>query len=271
MLSTIYNACGNRLLASLPESIREHLVPYIESVSLSSGEVLSEPGRPLNQVYFPTTAIVSLVSVLGDGSSTQVAIVGNEGLVSIAVFLGGDTLPCRALVQTAGWAYRLKERLFRQYVDCSADLQPLLLPHAAALLAQVGQTVACNRHHSIEHQLCRWLLLNLDRLPSNTVITTHAQIAAMLGVRREGVTEAIGKLTTGGLIHHTRGCITVLDRRALEGRACECYGVVRNECRRLLSELMADRDGARRDASPWTVRNGRGTARSPYGRPALHA
>jgi CRP-like cAMP-binding protein len=191
----------------------------------------------LHHVYFPTTAIVSLLYVMMDGASAEIAVVGNEGVIGVALFMGGETMPNRAVVQSAGHAYRLKGQLLKQEFNRSGELQHLLLRYTQALLTQMAQTAVCNRHHSLDQQLCRWLLLSLDRLPSNELVMTQELIANMLGVRREGVTEAAGNLQKGGLIRYQRGHITVLDRARLEARACECYAVVKKEFDRLLPEV----------------------------------
>jgi CRP-like cAMP-binding protein len=200
------------------------------------GDVLYESGSELRHVYFPTTAIVSLLYVMLDGASAEIAVVGNEGIIGVALFMGGETMPNRAVVQSAGHAYRLKGQLLKQEFNRSGELQHLLLRYTQALLTQMAQTAVCNRHHSLDQQLCRWLLLSLDRLPSNELVMTQELIANMLGVRREGVTEAAGNLQKAGLIAYRRGRITVLDRAGLEARACECYAVVKKEFDRLLPE-----------------------------------
>jgi len=227
----------NHLLAVLPDSDSQRLRPFLELVALPLGKALYESGETLNHVYFPTTAIVSLLYELENGSSAEIAVVGNEGIVGIALFMGGDTMPNRGVVQSAGHAYRLSGQLLKQEFSRGGELQHLLLRYTLALLTQMAQTAVCNRHHTVDQQLCRWLLLSLDRLPANELSMTQELIANMLGVRREGVTEAAGKLQDAGLIHYRRGRITVLDRRGLEARVCECYGVVRKEFRRLLPEV----------------------------------
>jgi CRP-like cAMP-binding protein len=201
---------------------------------LSLGEVLYESGDQLRQVYFPTVSIVSLLYVLADGASAEIAVVGNEGIIGIALFMGGETMPNRAVVQSAGYAYRLKGQMLKEEFNRAGELQHLLLRYTQALLTQMAQTAVCNRYHSVDQQLCRWLLLSLDRLPSNELTMTQELIANMLGVRREGVTEAAGKLQSAGLIQYSRGQITVIDRPRLEERACECYKVVKKEFDRLL-------------------------------------
>jgi CRP-like cAMP-binding protein len=203
------------------------------------GEVLYESGSQLSHVYFPTTCIVSLLYVMEDGASAEIAVVGNEGLVGVALFMGGETTPSRALVQSAGYGYRLKGQLLKQEFTRAGAVQHLLLRYTQALLTQMAQTAVCNRHHSVEQQLCRWLLLSLDRLRSNELTMTQELIANMLGVRREGVTGAAGKLQSAGLIHYNRGRIRVLDRPRLEAEACECYAVVKRECDRLLPNVTA--------------------------------
>jgi len=206
----------------------------MELVSLPLGEALYESGDRLNYVYFPTNAIVSLLYELEDGASAEIAVVGNEGVVGIALFMGGDTMPNRAVVQSAGQGFRLAGYLLKQEFNRAGALQHLLLRYTLALLTQMAQTAVCNRHHTVDKQLCRWLLLSLDRLPTNELSMTQELIANMLGVRREGVTEAAGHLQKAGLIHYHRGHIAILDRPGLEARVCECYGVVRQEFTRLL-------------------------------------
>jgi CRP-like cAMP-binding protein len=234
----------NRLLDALPDSEYEQLSTYLEPAPLPLGKVLYESGEELSYVYFPTTAIVSLLYVMEDGASAEIAVVGNEGIVGIALFMGGETMPNRAVVQSAGQAYRLKGPVLkREFARLGGrrqgSLQPLLLRYTMALLTQMAQTAVCNRHHTIDQQLCRWLLLSLDRLPSNELDMTQELIANMLGVRREGVTEAAGRLQSAGLIRYSRGHIKVLDRPGLETRVCECYEVVRREFERLLPERTA--------------------------------
>ena len=233
----------NHLLAALPASEYERLLPHLERVYLELGWALYESGTPQNHVYFPTDSIVSLLYVMEDGSSAEIAVVGNEGLVGISLFMGGETTPSRAVVQSAGYAYRLKAPYLKDEFERGGPLQHLLLRYTQALITQMAQTAVCNRHHAVEQQLCRWLLLSLDRLHSNELIMTQELIANMLGVRREGVTEAAGRLQAAGLIHYSRGKITVLDRPGLEARVCECYAVVKRESDRLLSDITADAGG----------------------------
>lgn len=228
---------GNRLLAVLPEEERQRLVPHLELVPLPLGKVLYESGDLLRYVYFPIDAIVSLLYVMENGASAEIAVVGNEGIVGIALFMGGETMPSRAVVQSEGRAYRLIGRALGEEFDRAGAFQHLLLRYTLAMLAQMAQTAVCNRHHTIDQQLCRWLLLSLDRLSANRLVMTQELIANMLGVRREGVTEAAGKLQKAGLIHYSRGHITVLDRGGLEARVCECYKVVRDEFQRLLPDV----------------------------------
>ncbi|KAA0911054.1 Crp/Fnr family transcriptional regulator [Pusillimonas sp. ANT_WB101] len=235
-MSTINDPVQNHLLAALPAEDYLSLFPQLELVPLPLGYVVSEPGDPLHHVYFPTTAIVSLLYVMEDGGSAEIAIVGNEGVVGVQLFMGGETTTSRAVVQSAGHAYRLKSQLLIDAFRCDGPLQRLLLRYTQALLTQMAQTAVCNRHHSVDQQLCRWLLLSLDRLPSNELVMTQDLIANMLGVRRAGVTKAAGKLQRMGLIHYSRGKITVLDRPGLESRVCECYAVVKAESDRLLSK-----------------------------------
>jgi CRP-like cAMP-binding protein len=229
----------NNLLANLPESVRERLYPHLESVNMPLGHVLYEPGTQLRDVYFPTSSIVSLIYVMADGASAEIAVVGKEGLLGIALFMGGETTPSRAVVQSAGHAFRLNARLLKDEFKRSGPLMHLLLRYTQALITQMSQTAVCNRHHTVHQQLCRWLLMSLDRLPSNELIMTQELIANMLGVRREGVTEAAGRLQRAGLILYNRGHITVLDRPGLEAQACECYNVVKKEYHRLLPDSIA--------------------------------
>jgi len=230
----------NHLLAAITESDYLRLLPHLKLVDLPLGDVLYESGRTFVDVYFPATAIVSLLYVLENGSSAEISVVGNEGVVGIALFMGGESMPNRAIVQSAGLAYRLNGALLYQEFNRSAAIQHLLMRYTLALLSQMAQTAVCNRHHSVDQQLCRWLLLSLDRLSSNELCMTQELIADMLGVRREGVTEAAGKLQCAGLIQYSRGRITVLDRPGLEARVCECYKVVKKEFRRLLPDLIAE-------------------------------
>ena len=225
----------NHLLDALPAEEYRRLLPELELIRLELGVALYESGGEQGYVYFPSTCIVSLLSVMNDGSSAEIAVVGNDGVVGIALFMGGESTLSRAVVQSAGHAYRLQGRVLKEEFERGGPLQHLLLRYTQALIAQMTQTAACNRHHAIEQQLCRWLLVSLDRLPSNALTMTQELIANMLGVRREGVTEAAGKLQAAGLIHYSRGKITVLDRHELEQRACECYAVVKRESDRLLS------------------------------------
>src|SRR5512146_3178764 len=224
----------NHLLAALPGADYERVLPVLEGVSLSLGSALYERGRTQGFIYFPTDSIVSLLYVMEDGSSAEIAIVGKDGAVGMALFMGGETTPSRAEVQSAGYAYRLRAGALKSEFARGGELQHLLLRYTQALITQMAQTAVCNRHHSVEQQLCRWLLLSLDRLPSNELSMTQELIANMLGVRREGVTEAARKLQDAGLISYSRGKITVLDRPMLEARVCECYGVVQRETDRLL-------------------------------------
>jgi len=224
----------NRLLAALPSADYGRILPELEPVTLPLGMVLYESGGTLGYVYFPTDSIVSLLYVMEDGASAEIAVTGYEGLVGIALFMGGETTPSRAVVQSAGSGYRLKAALLKKEFDIGGALQHLALRYTQALITQMAQTAVCNRHHSVEQQLSRWLLLSLDRLPSNELSMTQDLIANMLGVRREGVTEAAGRLQKAGLIQYSRGHIVVLDRPKLEARVCECYAVVKKEYDRLL-------------------------------------
>jgi CRP-like cAMP-binding protein len=227
----------NHLLVALPAEEYEIILSHLELVPLTLGEVLYESGGELLYVYFPTTAIVSLLYVMENGASAEIAVVGNEGIIGIALFMGGGTMPNRAVVQSAGYAYRLRGSLIVKEFNRNGAMMRLLLRYTQALITQMAQTAVCNRHHSIDQQLCRWLLLSLDRLENNKLTMTQELIANMLGVRREGVTEAAGKLQEAGLISYSRGQITVLDRVGLEKRVCECYQVVKTETDRLLPAL----------------------------------
>ena len=229
----------NKLLAALPEDEYSHLSEHLERVKLSPGEILYESGRPLQHVYFPTTAIVSLLYIMEDGAAAEIAMIGNEGMVGIALVMGSDAMPNRAIALCAGTAYRLKSRLLMNEFNRiggrrAGTLQHLLLRYTQVLITQMSQNAACNRHHSIEQQLCRWLLSYLDRSSSNQLTMTHELIANTLGVRREGITVAAGRLQQEGLISYRRGHITVLDRKGIEMWACECYQTVKDELDRLL-------------------------------------
>ncbi len=224
----------NRLLAALPDADLQRWLPGLERVDLPLGRVLYESGKHESHVYFPTTAIVSLLYVMVNGDSAEIAVVGNEGIVGISLFMGGNSTPSRAIVQSGGQGFRLSALRMKQEFDQSGPVMHLLLRYTQALITQMAQTAVCNRHHTLDEQLCRWLLLSLDRLPGNELVMTQGLIANMLGVRREGVTEAALKVQKAGLITYTRGHITVIDRAGLERRSCECYAVVKNEYDRLL-------------------------------------
>ena len=224
----------NHLLDALPTAERERIYPHLQLVEMPLGKVVHEPGTVHRYAYFPTDCIVSLLYILADGASTEISIVGNDGLVGVALFMGGGTTPRRAVVQSGGYAYRLPGQTLNEEFHRNAAIRLLLLRYTQALITQMAQTVVCNRHHTVDQQLCRWLLLSLDRLPANELTMTHELIANMLGVRREGVTGAVGKLQELGVINHSRGHITVLDRPALERLSCECYAVVKRETDRLL-------------------------------------
>jgi CRP-like cAMP-binding protein len=229
----------NRLLGALPPAERERLYPHLEVVPLPLGRVLYESGDLMRHVYFPTDSIVSLLYVLADGASAEISVVGNEGVIGIALFMGGDTTSSRAIVQSAGFAYRLAGQRLKDEFHRNGEVQQLLLRYTQALITQMAQTAVCNRHHSVDQQLCRWLLLSLDRLATNQLVMTQELIANMLGVRREGVTEAAGKLHKLGVIRYARGRITVLDRPRLEELCCECYAVVKKESDRLLGRPLS--------------------------------
>ena len=236
-MPTAHSPAQNQLLAAIPSAEFERLSPHLELIEMPLGEVLYESGGRLDHVYFPTTCIVSLLYVLQDGASAEIAVVGYEGILGISLFMGGETTPSRAVVQSAGFGYRLKAPLLKQEFNRAGPVLRLLLRYTQALITQMAQTAVCNRHHSIEQQLCRWLLLSLDRLSSNSLKMTQELIANMLGVRREGVTEAAGNLQRAGLIRYNRGHIDVLDRPGLEQAVCECYAVVKVEFDRLLSDI----------------------------------
>jgi CRP-like cAMP-binding protein len=229
-----HNPKQNHLLDALPAADYERLLPDLELTPMPLGWAVYESGGHLGYVYFPTTSIVSLLYVMESGQSAEIAITGNEGLVGISLFMGGESTTNRAVVQSAGNGYRLKASLLKKEFELGGNLQHLALRYTQALITQMAQTAVCNRHHSVDQQLCRWLLLSLDRLRGNELMMTQELIANMLGVRREGVTEAAGNLQAAGVIHYSRGHITVLDRPKLEGRVCECYSVVKKEFDRLL-------------------------------------
>jgi CRP-like cAMP-binding protein len=230
---------NNHLIDSLPAEQWMRWEPHLEEVDLPLGRVLYESGSKLSHVYFPTTAIVSLLYVMENGASAEIAVVGNEGIVGVSLFMGGDTTPSRAVVQSAGKGYRLSAEHMKTEFNRAGPVLHLLLRYTQALLTQMAQTAVCNRHHSLDQQLCRWLLLSLDRLQGDELVMTQELIANMLGVRREGVTESALKLQRAGLIRYSRGHITVLDRAGLEQRSCECYAVVKKEYDRLLPHIVA--------------------------------
>ena len=232
-----HNPNQNRLIAALPAAEFERLAPHLELVPMLRGETLYQAGGQLSHVYFPTTAIVSLRYVMESGLSAEIAGVGNEGMLGISLFMGGDTTPSTAVVHTAGHGYRLQGSLLKEEFNRAGRMQRLLLRYTQALVTQMFQTAACNRHHTIEQQLSRWLLLTLDRLPSNELIMTQEMVASALGVRRKGIAEAAGNLQRAGIIRYRRGRISVIERSGLEARACECYAVVKKEIGRLLSDV----------------------------------
>jgi CRP-like cAMP-binding protein len=237
--TAVQNARKNHLLAALPDAEWRRWLPQLEPVEMSLGKVLYESGNNLTHVYFPSTSIISLLYVMEDGASAEIAVVGYEGIVGISLFMGGQSTTSRAVVQSAGQGFRLNANLMMQEFNRAGPVQHLLLRYTQALITQMAQTAVCNRHHSLDQQLCRWLLLSLDRLPSDELVMTQELIANMLGVRREGVTEAAGHLQEAGLIQYRRGHITVVDRKKLEQRVCECYAVVKKEYDRLLPERRA--------------------------------
>ncbi len=236
-MDSLRSPSQNHLLAALPTAEFERIAPHLELAAMPLGEVLYESSGQLQHVYFPATAIVSVHYVMENGASSEIAGVGNEGVLGVSLFMGGNTTPSRAVVQTAGHGYQLKARILKAEFDRGELLQHLLLRYTQALMTQISQTAVCNRHHAVEQQLCRWLLLTLDRLPSNDLTMTQELIASMLGVRREGITEAAGHLQQAGCIRYRRGHITVLDRAGLEARVCECYAVVKKEHDRLLNDV----------------------------------
>lgn len=227
----------NHLLAALSADVRNRVFPHLELVSLPLGKVLYESGDTLRYVYFPTNAIVSLLYVMESGASAEISVVGNDGLIGIALFMGGESTPSRGIVQSAGYAYRLLGQRLKDEFNRHGELLLLMLRYTQALITQMAQTAVCNRHHTIDQQLCRWLLLSIDRLSGNQLVMTQELIANMLGVRREGVTEAAGKLQKLGVIEYSRGHIKVLDRSRLEELSCECYAVVKKETDRLLPNI----------------------------------
>ena len=238
-MTAVPDPLRNQLLLALPEADLQRWLPHIEWVDMSLGQVLYESGRTLSHVYFPTTAIVSLLYVMEDGASAEIAVVGYEGLVGISLFMGGESTPSRAVVQSAGRGVRLRAQFIKEEFNHTGPVMHLLLRYTQALITQMAQTAVCNRHHSLDQQLCRWLLLSLDRLDGPDLVMTQELIANMLGVRREGVTEAALKLQAMGLIRYARGRISVLDRPGLEQRTCECYAVVKKEYDRLLPARQA--------------------------------
>ncbi len=238
-----HNPRQNLLLAALPEADLAQLQPHLQLVPMLLGDILYEPGGRLKHAYFPTTAIASLHYVTESGASSEIAGVGCEGVVGVSLFMGGDSTPSTAVVQTGGHGYRLERQLLKEGFERAGPLQKLLLRYTQALMTQMSQTAVCNRHHSVEQQLCRWLLVTLDRIPSGELTMTQELVASMIGVRREGITEAAGRLQEAGYIRYRRGHITVLDRGGLESRCCECYGVVKKEFKRLLSDVQQGRVG----------------------------
>ena len=237
-MTSPHNPLQNHLLAALPADDYARLLPDLDLIPMPLGWAVCESGGHLAYLYFPTTSIVSLLYVMENGASAEIAITGNEGLVGISLFMGGESTPSRAVVQSSGYGYRLKAAVLKREFAMGGHLQHLALRFTQALITQMAQTAVCNRHHTVDQQLCRWLLMSLDRLPGNELSMTQELIANMLGVRREGVTEAAGRLQAAGLIHYSRGKITVLDRPKLEKRVCECYAVVKQEFDRLLPDHL---------------------------------
>ncbi|MES2583088.1 MAG: Crp/Fnr family transcriptional regulator [Pseudomonadota bacterium] len=236
-MTLLHSPQHNHLLAALPQADFDLFAQHLELVPMALGQMLYEPGTQLRHAFFPTTSIVSLHYVTETGASAETAGVGNEGVVGISLFMGGDTTPSSAVVQTAGHAYRLDRHVLQSEFNRAGALQRLLLRYTQALMTQMAQSAVCNRHHSVEQQLCRWLLLTMDRVPARELVMTQELVASMLGVRRESVTEAAGNLQTAGYIRYRRGHIAVLERQGLEASACECYGVVKKELERLLSDV----------------------------------
>ncbi|GGY71968.1 Crp/Fnr family transcriptional regulator [Cellvibrio zantedeschiae] len=236
-MQTIHSPLQNHLLAALSKPEIDRLTARLELVQLKLGESIYEPGQPLSYAYFPTTSIISLQYVMESGASAEAAGVGNEGMVGVALFLGGNTTPSAAVVQTAGYAYRLERSILKAEFNCADVMHRLLLRYTQALMTQMFQTAVCNRHHSVEQQLCRWLLNTVDRIPTGELVMTQELVANMLGVRRESVTEAAGSLQSADCIRYRRGHIAVLDRRKLEARTCECYQVVKKELDRLMTNV----------------------------------
>ena len=230
---------SNQLLAALPDAESQRWLPHLEWIDMPLGQVLYESGHTLSHVYFPINSIVSLLYVMENGASSEIAVVGKEGLVGISLFMGGESTPSRAVIQSAGQGFRLTSQVVKEEFNRAGPVMHLLLRYTQALITQMAQTAVCNRHHSLDQQLCRWLLLSLDRLQGNELVMTQGLIANMLGVRREGVTEGAVSLQEAGLIRYARGHITVLDRRGLEQRTCECYAVVKKEYDRLLPAKTA--------------------------------
>lgn len=233
-MQTTASPLQNHLLSALPPEVQARVFPQLELVQLALGKVVYESGDTVRHVYFPTDAIISLLYVLESGASAEISVVGNEGVVGVAMFMGGESTPSRAIVQSGGRAYRMTGQRLKDEFNRHGDMLQLLLRYTQSLITQMAQTAVCNRHHTIDQQLCRWLLLSLDRLRGNELTMTQELIANMLGVRREGVTEAAGKLQKLGVIEYNRGKITVLDRQRLEALSCECYAVVKKETDRLL-------------------------------------
>ena len=257
-MSSTHDPNQNHLLAALLDAEFDRLAPHLELVPMLLGDVLYESGGKLRHVYFPTTSIISIHYLLENGGSSEIAGVGNEGVLGISLFMGGDTTPSHAVVQTGGHGYRLKASILMEEFNRAGPVLRLLLRYTQALITQMSQTAVCNRHHTVEKQLCRWLLLTLDRLPSNELTITQELIASMLGVRREAVTEAAGKLQSRGFISYRRGHVTVLDRAGLEEEVCECYGVVKKEFARLLSDVR------QRQVKPEAVSPTSGLSKAPY-------
>jgi len=235
---SLHNPNQNHLLAALPPAELARIAPNLELVPMRLGEMLYEPDEQLTHAYFPTSAIISLHYVIESGASAEISGVGNEGVVGISLFMGGDTTPSSAVVQTAGYAYRMDRRVLKEEFDRAGPMLKLLLRYTHALITQMTQVAGCNRHHSVEQQLCRWLLATLDRIPSGQLVMTQQLVASMLGVRREGITEAAGKLQQAGYISYRRGHITVLERSGIESLVCECYAAVKDESSRLLGDVL---------------------------------
>ncbi len=239
VVPSLHDPLQNYLLAALPPDAQDRLFPELELVELKAGQLLQDPDHKWRYAYFPTTCIISKLYLLETGANAEIGVIGNEGMVSISLFMGGESMANQTIVKSSGYAYKVKGQLVRDEFECSAVTQNLFLRYTQALITQMAQTAACNRHHTVDQQLCRWLLQSQDRLTTNELVMTHELIANMLGVRREGISEAAANLQSAGLIKYSRGHIHILERKGLEDRSCECYDMVKREFERLLPELAA--------------------------------